>query len=410
VVTGDGALRRTGFDRRLRDGDVEAEDRVEDVRAALRNYRTLVERLDAPLGAALGHVSRRPTEEERAAVLPQLTAALQAITPHLGEGASDPLDPPPALIRHSLTVSWPRPPSGATEWDAALREARAWHGVFSRLLARGGRGGSSPTSIDAAERMTSSYEGGIVNVNRDAVYVDLHRSGVEVTNNAGNALTPAETSTHHEGDSDGDLSMHLDPVFALNMLHFLQAMAAQGVTRMWTAGFLRSAMSPADTHPMGMACDITGFTFSDGTIIHLRSGYPARAGTDRTDIHSGESDWFDYTDHMGSRTHADVIMGIARVMPTYFDRIIGPGANSAHMGHFHVENSPNAEAQARRRGAHELHVVSAHSTHVPDFMRDTADRRDRTWDDGTEPIPLDPPPDAVGARAGDAPGADDDPG
>ncbi|MBZ0236843.1 MAG: hypothetical protein K8M05_31230, partial [Deltaproteobacteria bacterium] len=345
---------------------------------------------------------------QRDAALPRLQAALAAIGDHLGDGASDPLDPPPDLIRHSLTVRWPRPPSGASDWSQVLSEARAWHGVFSGLLARGRRGGGSPTTIEQAERMTSGYEGGIVNVNRDAVYVDLHQSGVEVTNNAGNALTPGETSTRREGDSDGDLSMHLDPVFARNMLRFLQAMAGQGVTRMWTAGFLRSAMSPADTHPMGMACDITGFTFSDGTIIHLRSGYPARAGHDRDDIRSGESDWFDYADHMGSRTHAEVMMGIARAMTSYFDRIIGPGANAAHMGHFHVENSPNAEAMARRRGAHELHAVSAHSTHVPDFMRDTAERRDESWDEGVEPIPLtDPRAEAAAAAAGGDEGGDD---
>jgi hypothetical protein len=135
--------------------------------------------------------------------------------------------------------------------------------------------------------------------------------------------------------------MHIDPVFALRMTHFLQWLAGQGVTRMWTSGFLRNAMSPQDTHPMGLACDITGFTFSDGTILHLRSGLPNRGGGGARDEAPprGHSDWFDHDDRMGDRTHAQIMMGIGFRLTAYFDRIVGPGHNPEHMNHFHVELS-----------------------------------------------------------------------
>jgi hypothetical protein len=209
--------------------------------------------------------------------------------------------------------------------------------------------------------------------------------------------------------------MHLDPEFALRMTHFLGWLAGQGVTRMWTSGFLRNAMSPQDTHPMGLACDITGFTFGDGTILHLRSGVTSRAGyeTEQPRPPAGGSAWFDHHNRMGNRpdgrTYADAIMGIAWQMTAHFDRIVGPGHNPEHMNHFHVEKSPGGAAGNRPH----LMAMSSASTHLSGTARDAVDARDEHWDDGVVPLPLleECGPLAAGGGPGAGPaGAGDDGG
>ncbi|MBK7074990.1 MAG: DUF4157 domain-containing protein [Myxococcales bacterium] len=422
-VVGDGRLVRSGWDARLSRDGRSPEELADTTLPALRAYRSLVESLHGAATAALAGLGPRSTHDELEAARPRLRRALEAIAHHLhlpepAEGTVDaarmPLAPPPRLIRNSITVPrWPDDPALDGAAGALRTQVAAWDAVFRPLLGR-----ARSVSIESAERATEHYDHGIVNSNPDALYVDLHRTGVEVTNNHGNALTPDETATRRAGDSDGDNSIHLDPEFALAMVQFLTTLAGMGATRMWTSGFLRGAMSYADTHPMGMACDITGFTFSDGTIIHLRSGYPRRGGTDAatddaarapvdapepdaSDTSRGHSDWFDYDHHFAGRTHAAVMMGIAAMMPSYFHRIIGPGHNAQHMAHFHVELSPSG---APRDGLR-LHAVSSESTHLPDWARAGADRHDARWDDGVEPIPLLATRPATAAGDADAPAA-----
>ena len=393
-VTGAATLRRTGWDPRLSTSRFETDDeghrhrvimespekRAREVTAALVTYRALVSRLNSAVDSALEGIAARPDEAQRAAAIPRLQAALRAISRHLGEGVPQrkQLQPPPVLLRHSIQVHWPHSCNPAeTDYAALRQQVQSWNTVFNGLLATSRRG---HTSLEEAERATLAYGEGINNVNHDAVFVDLHRTGVELTNNYGNALSPDETRSGAESSS---MSMHLDPVFALNMSRFLEGLARRGVTRMWTSGFLRSAMSPADTHPKGMACDITGFTFSDGHVIHLRSGQPTDGEGALPEAPAGPSAWFDTHHTMNGQTYAHVIMGLSALMPTYFDRIIGPGANAQHMAHWHVETSPNG---APRDGLR-LHAVSSESTHVPEFMRDAADRRSDDWASAT-PIPL----------------------
>ena len=397
-VTGAATLRRAGWDRRLSTShvatdeegrhhrviDATPEERAPAVTAALTTYRALVTRLNAAVDRALAGIVARPDEAQRTAAIAGLQEALRKIERHFDRSATKPWDhqlhPVPTLLRHSIRVAWPSSCNPAeTDYAALLQQVRSWDHVFNDLLARSRRG---HTSIEEAERATLSYGEGINNVNPDAVFVDLHRTGVELTNNHGNTLSPDETRSGAESSS---MSMHLDPVFALNMSRFLEGLARRGVTRMWTSGFLRSAMSPADTHPKGMACDITGFTFSSGDVIHLRSGQPTRDHGDGTlpDAPAGPSAWFDTHHTMNGQTYAHVIMGLTALMPTYFDRIIGPGANAEHMAHWHVENSPNGPPRDGLR----LHAVSSESTHVPEFMRDAADRRSDDWASAT-PIPL----------------------
>ena len=399
-VTGAATLRRTGWDPRLSTShfetdeegrrhrviDATPEERAPAVTAALTRYRALVTRLNTAVDRALEGLGAHPDETQRTAAVARFQAALRAISPHIGATAAEPLQPPPELLRHSIRATWPRSCNPAeTDYAALLQQVRSWNTVFNGLL-----GAARHTSIESAERATRAYGEGINNVNPDAVFVDLHRTGVELTNNHGSTLSPDETRSGVESSS---MSMHLDPVFALNMSRFLEGLARRGVTRMWTSGFLRSAMSPLDTHPMGLACDITGFTFSSGHVIHLRSGQPTRDHDgDATpvegngtlpDAPAGPSAWFDTHHTMNGQTYAHVIMGLTALMPTYFDRIIGPGANAEHMAHWHVETSPNGPPRDGLR----LHAVSSESTHVPEFMRDAADRRSDDWASAT-PIPL----------------------
>lgn len=414
-VTGAGTLRRTGWDHRLSHGGRSPEAQAPDVLRQLAAYRSLVSTLHGQVLAALAQIPAAGTRDQLETARPAMERALSAIAGHLGSrsAAEIRLNPPPVLIRHQISARFPERPELHQSASGLRGQLRSWGRVLGGLL-----GSARNISIESAENVTEQYGHSIVNVNHSAVYVDLHRSGVEVTNNQGNALVPIRSRAPSAENSDGTNVIHLDPPFALAMVHFLEAIAGLGVTRMWTSGFLRDAMSPADTHPMGMACDITGFTFSDGTVIHLRSGYPRRARQarqargegrrtaeaaapqavpggddapsdsqvepDALDTGSGHSDWFDFEHTFAGRPHAHVMMGIAAMLPSYFHRIIGPGHNEKHMGHFHVELSPGGPRSDGLR----LHAVSSESTHLPDWTRDGANRGNPGWDGEIEPIPL----------------------
>ncbi len=378
VLTGAAPLRREGWDRRLHrrrtteDGsevDVAPEERAPEVRRQLGDYRALLTRLRGPLDTAI-----------RARDVDGMRSALRAIA-----DAYPQVTHPPELVRHRWRATWPPAPATDGNDGEITSSAGRWRSALGQALG----------TADREHGLTGGYAERIVNYNPDAVYVDLNRTGVEVTNNHGNLLPASD--------------MHLDPVFALRMTNFLNWLAGQGVTRMWTSGFLRSAMSPQDTHPMGMACDITGFTFSDGTIIHLRSGLPNRGGGGARDEAPprGHSDWFDHEDRMGERTHAQIMMGIAYRMTAYFDRIVGPGHNPEHMNHFHVELSPGGG----RRDGLRLMAQSSESTHLSGTARSAADARDSHWDDHIEPLPLlDEPGSMVASDAAPGTAGDDDGG
>ncbi len=344
------------------------EERAATIEPQLQSFREKLQHLLTLIGPPL---SSRP---------PQPSVAFAAI--RTASAAGD-LVPPP-LVRHRWRATWPTLPAQ----DGTLAQARAWLAALRTAL------GTTTREI----AITQSYAEHIVNTNPDAVMVDLNLTGIEITNNNGNALPRSD--------------MHLDPVFALQMARFLGWLSGQGVVRMWTSGFLRNAMSAQDTHPMGMACDVTGFTFAENnTVIHLRSGLPARVRAEplptspaplhrRDDADSsqrdttehaggddGHSDWFDHSSMLNGRSHAHILMGIAAQMTHYFDRIVGPGHNPEHMNHFHVETSPGG---ARADGLRLL-AMSSESTHLSETARHAADARNNAWDTQVEPLPLLPP-------------------
>ncbi|HVK78952.1 MAG TPA: DUF4157 domain-containing protein [Kofleriaceae bacterium] len=210
----------------------------------------------------------------------------------------------PALPRDLTESQWSTP-SRAREtarlWGRSLRTAAA----------------DCQRQITLHER----YQRGSLRRTRDAVRVDFSRTGVRVTNNHGRQLGADE--------------MHLEVVFADAMLRFLEMVRGLGATEMWTAGFLREPISPDDTHPRGQACDITGFKFGD-VMIHLRNGrrdpagYPA--GGERTC-----SDWYNHADKINGQSYSQILHALTARMATYFSRIVGPGHDAAHAGHWHVE-------------------------------------------------------------------------
>ena len=387
ILLGEGALVREGWDARLSGSGptgrghaereaaraaaaaglpvphiMSVEERATELEPQLRTFREGLQRLLAVVVPAL---RQRP---------PQTDVAIAAIR----EASSSGELAPPTLVRHVWRATWPSLPAQ----DGTLAQARAWQSALQTAL----RTSTRELAI------TESYEERIVNTNPDAVMVDLNLLGVEITNNNGNALPRSD--------------MHLDPVFALQMARFVSWLSSQGVIRMWTSGFLRNAMSAQDTHPMGMACDVTGFTFAEQhTVIHLRSGLPARTSPAPADhaapTHAaptpelsapnenaggddGHSDWFDHTSMLNGRSHAHIMMGIAAQMTNYFDRIIGPGHNPEHMNHFHVETSPGGP----RADGLRLFAMSSESTHLSEVARHAADARDANWDANIEPLPL----------------------
>jgi hypothetical protein len=157
----------------------------------------------------------------------------------------------PTLVRRQITVDFPDreiPPDTRRMQALAVSWRNTLRGLQRDLnAARGRQRGYTDRNHTAR--------------NPNAVIVDLNRTGVDVAWNTGAAVPLRE--------------MQLDPVFALAMVRFLEAIRALGVRKMWTSGFLRTSMSAADTHPYGQACDITGFEIG-GDLIHLRSGYPRR--------------------------------------------------------------------------------------------------------------------------------------
>ena len=198
-----------------------------------------------------------------------------------------------------------------------------------------------------------------------AVEVDLHRTGVTITNNAGNPLPTSR--------------MRLDPQFADAFVRFVRALQGLGVSEIRTAGFLRAPISPADTHPRGQACDITGFQIGD-QLLHLRSGRPMdpppagnpSAQAQYDSLGAGHSDWFDHTGTVGGMTHEEVMHAVTNMMRSYFSTIVGPGNDPRHMGHWHVEltgsgrTGPQVRAQMDDRDQ-------------PDFVTDRADARQPEW-------------------------------
>ena len=379
VLTGRGALHRVGWDPRLHRHETDAdgtehtvspEERSPEVLHQLQRYR---DRLQGLLDGVQQGLNTGAADD--------LRRALGAIAAARTGGQLA----PPELIRHRWRTGWP--PTPATDGSVGDLRSRAqrWRSALRTVL------GTTSTEIG----LTPAYGETIVNHNPDAVFVDLNRAGVELTNNHGNLLPQSD--------------MHLDPEFALRMTSFLQWLAGMGVTRMWTSGFLRNAMSPQDTHPMGLACDITGFKIGEH-VLHLRSGVTSRDGYEAAQPSppAGGSAWFDHHNRIGDRTYAQIMMGIAWQMTAHFDRIVGPGHNPEHMNHFHVEKSPGGAAGNRPH----LMAMSSASTHLAGTARDAVDARDEHWDDGVVPLPLldERGPLAAGGAGGGADAAVDDDG
>jgi hypothetical protein len=198
------------------------------------------------------------------------------------------------------------------------------------------------------------HGGGVLAGNPNAVRVDLNRSGVSILWGSGTPV-PSEQMT-------------LDPQFAEAMVRFLSEMAGHGLTHMWTAGFLRDVISPYDTHPQGKACDITAFQFGSH-VLHLHGGRP------------GESAWFDHTSTVdGTRTYETVLHAITARMPSFFSRIVGPGNDSGHMGHWHVELTGANEATP-------IHAIRDDA----DMPTDVTDRADARFPDWRTPAAGGPP-------------------
>jgi hypothetical protein len=242
-----------------------------------------------------------------------------------------------------------------------LRYAKRWLRALQQILH-----GKTRKGIEQEISRNKKYGQSIYFENPRAVKVDLHRTGITVTRNPGTPLPPKE--------------IHLDPVFADAMVRFLHELHSLGVTEMRTCGFLRDPMSPADTHPQGRACDITGFQFSD-QLLHLRSGYPMRPPqpddspkyvAEYNNIFKGHSDWFDHTGKIGDMSHERILHAITNIMRKYFSKIIGPGSNGLHMGHWHVELT-----EGTNRGV-QVNAIALDADQ-PDWVSNRARNRYSEW-------------------------------
>lgn len=365
-------LVRTGWNRRLRTAGRAQFGSVSDLASqAISGMEDLQPRVDASLGALQTAINAERNAEGEAHEL-AVDRLLQAV--HHAMALPRQM---PTTIRRQIRVRFPTGElPDASEIGQLRRLAVQWRNTLRNL---------SRTLTTETRRHQAYTEEEHTARNPNAVIVDLNRTGVDVCWNTGSNVPLTE--------------MHLDPVFALAMVRFLQAIKALGVRRIYTSGFLRNAMSPADTHPYGQACDITGFVV--GTeLIHLRSGGPVEPppGRDATsedpaerwdlqsgeynDLRSGHSDWFDERQTTASRTHREIMTGIAALMPAYFARIIGPGHNAAHMGHFHVELYGNEQSGPALRA-----LVGYADLESQDFVRARADRRDPAWRDGGDSPP-----------------------
>ncbi|MFO7696503.1 MAG: hypothetical protein R6X16_05035 [Anaerolineae bacterium] len=264
---------------------------------------------------------------------------------------------PPATLRRPFQPSLPERvnPAEMGDWSQQrkIQYATQWRNRLRDAIA----------AVDVEIRRHQGYNRErMVVENAVAVQVDLHRTGITITNNNGRPLRAEE--------------MHLDPVFADAMVRFLQELAALGVTELWTAGFLRNAISSADTHPRGQACDMTGFKIGD-QLLHLRSGRPQAppggAGDENYDsLRRGHSDWYDHAGTVGGMSHERVLHAITNIMRTYFSRIVGPGHNAEHQGHWHVELT-----QSTARGPQVLAV--ARDVDQPGFVTQRAEAREQGW-------------------------------
>ncbi|MCK6572724.1 DUF4157 domain-containing protein [Myxococcota bacterium] len=248
---------------------------------------------------------------------------------------------PPSVVRRPLVFHWPResvPAPGVPNETSRLRAlGRQWLAAMRAAV----------NDIRLTERRQAGYTRAAPRVNPDAVFVDLNLTGVDVLWGTGSPVPRDQ--------------MHLDPVFAAAMVQFLRGLRGLGVTRLYTAGFLRTAMSSLDAHPTGHAVDLTGFEFG-GALLHLRSGLPAAedrgeayegrvAPAGREDLHRGPSDYYNTRDRLGERTHREIMLGIVSLMRGVFTRVVGPGHDAQHNAHFHCERTGAAAART------EIHVL-----------------------------------------------------
>jgi hypothetical protein len=248
---------------------------------------------------------------------------------------------PPSVVRRPVVFHWPHervPAAGVANELSRLRAlGRQWLGAMRQAV----------NDLRLTERRQAGYTRSAPRSNPDAVFVDLNLTGVDVLWGNGTPVPPTQ--------------MHLDPVFAAAMVQFLRGLRGLGVTRLHTAGFIRTAMSSLDAHPTGHAVDITGFEFG-GACLHLRSGLPAAedrgeayegrvAPGGREDLRRGPSDYYNTRDRLGERTHRDVMLGIVSLMRGVFTRVVGPGHDAQHNAHFHCERTGAAAART------EIHVL-----------------------------------------------------
>lgn len=331
------ALRREGWDPRVWRGEGTVQEAAQAAVAGLEQLRGRMEDLRDMVQAGID----QPATHLAPALLEICVTDLSA----------------PQTLRRQWQPTLPRRtnPADMADWSEQrqLQYAVSWRNGLRQAL----------TVLDTEIRRNQGYDRPAMAVeNRMAVLVDLHRSGITVTNNNGRPLRTDE--------------MHLDPIFADAMVRFLEELGGLGVTEMWTAGFLREAISSADTHPRGQACDITGFQVG-GQLLHLRSGRPQappgeEGDENYEDRRRGHSDWFDHTGMVGGMTHERVLHAITNIMRTYFSRIVGPGHNQEHQGHWHIELT-----QGTSRGPQVLAV--ARDVDQPSFVTERADLREEGW-------------------------------
>ncbi len=330
-------LRQEGWDPRVWSGEGTVQQAAQ---AAIRGLTALRARMDTLRAAVQDGIDQPDTRLDGALLLIE-AADFTA----------------PRTLRRQWQPSLPArtPVASMADWSP---QRRVQYAVSWRNRLR-----SAIAATDSEIRRHQGYDRpSMIVENQLAVQVDLHRSGITVTNNNGRPLRTEE--------------MHLDPVFAAAMIRFLEQLAGLGVTEMWTAGFLRQAISAADTHPRGQACDITGFMIA-GQLVHLRSGRPQappaeERSEDYESLRRGHSDWYDHTGTVGGMSHERVLHAITNIMRTYFSRIVGPGHNAEHQGHWHVELT-----QSTSRGP-QVRAVAL-DVDQPAFVTDRADLREEGW-------------------------------
>lgn len=149
----------------------------------------------------------------------------------------------------------------------------------------------------------------------------------------------------------------IDPRFGIQVVSFLMDIRGRGWSRVYSNGFSRHPKSPRDIgHTRGRSWDVSGFDYF-GIRHHLRSGrspddpYYVRRPSQLDDFRNGYSHWYrgEGGELVESQEFNRVFDRFKQIIRRHFGHFnyIGPGYNTAHENHFHIQFAPEPGTRER---------------------------------------------------------------